>query len=435
MDPSIFKAYDIRGVYPSEVHEEVAAQVARGCRVLFPSGKIIVGRDVRIGSLELAAALVKGLRANENYEVIDVGVCSTPLFYFAVNILGAAGGVMVTASHNPSEWNGFKVVGPGAAMTGGQAVFKAIARAGALPQGQGKYETRDMSSDYAAFLAKQFDVSKRCSVVCDFGNGAVGSFFTVIAERFPNITFHLLHDIPDGKFPSRDPNPLAPGALEELKNEVKRTRADLGVAFDADGDRAFFVSGFGEEIPAYVIALLLADGGKKSLVAEVQIFHILKRIGYKGVLWKSRVGTYFMKQQMKETSAEVGAEYSGHYYFREFFGADSGVVTLLNVLEVVSQLPSLDEFLASVPRFYSVEWNVNAGNPMAALEKITEKYKGRKNLEEDTTDGIVFTGKEWIFGVRPSNTEPLLRFFAAASSKETLDELVREIQLKIDNCM
>ena len=431
MNPSIFKAYDIRGVYPADVNEEVAREIARACRTLFPSGKVIVGRDVRIGSPELAGALIGELRKNPGCEIVDIGVCSTPLFYFAVNVLAAAGGVMVTASHNPPEWNGFKVVGPGAAMTGGKAVLEAIGKTGVFPEGKGKYEIRDMVPEYAAFLVKQFKIGRPLSVVCDFGNGAVGAFFPAIAERFPGVTFYTINDVTDGKFLSRDPNPLAPGALDGLKYEVVKKNADLGVAFDADGDRAFFVDHGGELIPPHVVALLLSAGETKPVVAEVEIYHLLKSIGYKGGLFESRVGTYFVKRNMKITDAEMGAEYSGHYYFKEFFGADSGIVAFFNVLRSASELPSLGGFLSMVPKRYTAEWKVRIDDPETSLHNISIEYGKRDELERDTTDGIAFISKRWFFGARLSNTEPLLRFFAAANAKSLLDDLVRELMSKI----
>ncbi len=429
MNERIFKAYDIRGIYPLEINDEVAAEVARGCSALFPGGKMIVGRDVRIGSSELAQAIVKNLLLNPKYEVIDVGICSTPLFYFAVNALGAAGGIMVTASHNPPEWNGFKVVGPKAVMIGGDAVKEAIRNAGPAGQGGGRYEKREMVEEYVSFYKQQFNVRKPLRVVCDFGNGATGRICSALVPVFENITFSFLNDVPDGRFPSRGPNPLIPGALDGLKKEVVKTGAELGVAFDADGDRAFFVDGHGDEIPYYVVAFLLAEQGKERLVAEVQTFHVLKHIGYKGELYESRVGTRFMKEKMKDVDADIGAEYSGHYYFREFFDTDSGIFAFMRLLQIISGLPSsFQEFLERIPRRETTQWDVRVEDPAESIRKISSIYEGKNELQKDTTDGVVFASRDWLFGMRPSNTEPLLRFWAGADSRETLEKLVREIQ-------
>ncbi len=433
MKEHIFRAYDIRGLYPSEINEELVAEVVRGCSTLFAGGTIVVGRDVRIGSPELAGAVIKHLLLNPNYEVIDIGVCSTPLFYFSVNVLGAAGGIMVTASHNPSEWNGLKVVGPRAVMIGGVEVREAIRNAGPLGKGGGQLRNQSMAAEYANFIRKNFSVEKPLQIVCDFGNGSAGKVLAEITPLFGTVTFHFLNELPDGRFPSRSPNPLTPGALDGLKEEVKKTKADLGVAFDADGDRAFFIDETGEQIPAYIIALMLTDQGKKELVAEIQTFRALKNIGYKGVLYESPVGTRFVKEKMREVGAEVSAEYSGHYYFKEMFGSDSGVFALMRVLEVVSRLPCpLPQFLLSIPKCYITEWNIHVANPVSSIEAISrkyeEKYRKADDLEKDKIDGIAFFSRDWFFGMRPSNTEPLLRFYAGARSKEALDDLVREVR-------
>jgi len=426
MDESIFRSYDIRGVYPRDINEGVVRQIGKACANLFPGGKVIVGRDVRIGSPELSKALIQGLLSNPRFEVVDIGVCTTPLFYFAVNISGAAGGVMVTASHNPSEWNGLKVVGKNAVMLGGKVIKDALKKVPENETGEkGQYKKEDFFSRYKDFYLRKFNILKPLSLVCDFGNGAAGSVFPEILKAFKNIKLYSMHEVPDGNFPGRSPNPLEPGALDGLKEEVKRRRADIGVAFDADGDRAFFVDSKGKDLPPQAIVYLLTGLGEKSLVVDISMFHTLKTMEYPGVFYESPVGTYFVKEKVRKEGADVGAEYSGHYYFKEFFNSDSGVFAVLKVLETMSALPSSEEFFEELPPCLVHHWNVQVKDPTEVIRGISKNYEGMEGVEKDEMDGVAFRGKDWFFGMRASNTEPLLRMYAGAKAPEKLESLIK----------
>lgn len=432
MDTSIFKTYDIRGVYGENINESTARDVARACGTLFPRGVVIVGHDARKSSSTLFRALSLELSKNPKFIVISVGMSTTPMFYFSVNEYSAVGGVMVTASHNPKEWNGFKVVGKGARMIGGKEIGNIIIKKNKKTDFSKKKDgpIRKIKQDnkiadrYAMFLKKRTDVKKQISVVFDCGNGVAG---IVLKKIFPfkNIKAHTIFEKPDGNFPGRNPNPLTKGALLPLSREVKNKKADIGIAFDADADRMFLVDEKGRVVPSYIVMIILSIFSKGPFVSEVLMYHMLKSVGFRKNIFKTKVGTYFVKEKMRKERATIAGEYSGHYYFRDFFFTDSGILAALKIISAISSLPySVGNFVQLSPQLFIESFNIYSKNHKKSIASVEKILKSRI-VDVDETDGKTFILKDGWINVRSSNTEPLLRFFVAMHSKNKKISLTR----------
>jgi phosphomannomutase len=441
LDPKVFKAYDVRGIYPDELDEAGAHAIGRAFVEEFKPGRIAVGRDMRLSASAMAEAVMTGA-AEAGADVLDLGLVGTEMVYFAVGDLGLDGGIMVTASHNPKQYTGMKIVRSGALPVGGDSGLLDIRkRAMALtdpPGGQapGQVEKYDVWPAYVERVLSFVDVEaiKPLRVVVDAANGMAGAMLPPVLERLPVDTVRCFFE-PDGTFPNHEPNPLLPENREFIVRRTLEERADLGVAFDGDADRCFFVDDSGEFVPGDFVTALLAEsilarepGGKViyDLRASWAVPETVERAG--GVPLMNRVGHAFIKHRMREEDAVFGGEVSGHYYFRGFSQADSGVVPFLLMLEYISkQGRKLSEILQPYRERYFLTGELNTPVPDVPqkLRELEERF-GREGRVTHL-DGLSVDADDWHMNVRPSNTEPLLRLNLEARSQEAMERKRDEV--------
>lgn len=426
LDPKAFKAYDVRGIYPSELDEEGARAIGRAYAEQFEPKRIAVGRDMRLSSPSMHEAFVAGASA-AGVEVLDVGMIGTEMLYYAVGELGLDGGATITASHNPKEYTGAKIVRRGALPVGAdsglleirdRALSSADVSGGQAPDVAGGVETRDVYPGFADKVSSFVDPAamKPLRVVVDAANGMAGTMLPPILERLPVDAVRCFFE-PDGTFPSHEPNPLLPENREFIVAKVKEEGADLGIAFDGDADRCFFVDDTGEFVPGDFVTALLAGsmlerdpGG--TIIYDVRaswaVRDVVERLG--GTALPNRVGHAFIKLRMREVDAVFAGEVSGHYYFRDFYQADSGTIPALLLLELVSRRGRrLSEILRPFRERYFLTGEINT--PVAdvalTLQRLKEHFAGQGEVSH--LDGISVTAGDWHLNVRPSNTEPLIR--------------------------
>jgi phosphomannomutase len=435
LDPKVFKAYDVRGLYPSELDEEGAYAIGRAYAEQFEPRAITVGRDMRLSSPQMAEAVVRGA-AEAGVDVVDIGLVGTEMVYFAVGELGVDGGIMVTASHNPKEYTGMKIVRRGALPVGGESGLLEIrdrAVAGFDPsraQTPGGVRAEDV---YAPFVNRVLSfiepkVVKPLRVVIDAANGMAGAMLPPLLEQLPIEAIRCYFE-PDGSFPNHEPNPLLPENREFIVSKVKGEAADLGIAFDGDADRCFFVDDMGEFVPGDFITALLAEsmlekepGGKiiYDVRASWAVADTVERAG--GTALVNRVGHAFIKHRMREVDAVFAGEVSGHYYFRDFSRADSGIIPALLMLELLSKRGQpLSEVLKPYRERYFItgELNTPVADVALKLQELKEHFRGQGEISH--LDGISITAKDWHMNVRPSNTEPLLRLNLEAIDPELME--------------
>jgi phosphomannomutase len=445
VDPKVFKAYDIRGIYPDELDEAGAYAIGRAYVDEFEPRAIAVGRDMRLSSPSMADAVMRGA-ADSGADVVDVGMVGTEMLYFAVGELGLEGGVMVTASHNPKEYTGMKIVRRGALPVGGDSGLldirtRALSGARHETGPKGTVVQHDIWPAFVERVLSFVDVSaiKPLRVVIDAANGMAGAMLPPVLERLPIDAVRYFFE-PDGTFPNHEPNPLLPANREFIVNKVTEERANLGVAFDGDADRCFFVDDTGEFVPGDFVTALLAesivekDPGAKILYdvrASWAVPSTIERAG--GVPLVNRVGHAFFKHRMREEGAVFGGEVSGHYYFRDFSQADSGVIPFLLMLELISKRGKrLSEILRPYKERYFITGELNTPVDDVALK--LQELKERFGPEGDVShlDGLSVDAEDWHMNVRPSNTEPLLRLNLEALSpdrmKQKRDEVLEVIR-------
>jgi phosphomannomutase len=441
LDPKSFKAYDVRGLYGSELDEEGAYAIGRAYVEQFEPRKIAIGRDMRLSSPAMARAATEGA-ADGGADVLDTGMVGTEMVYFAVGELDLDGGIMVTASHNPKEYTGMKIVRRGALPVGGDSGLLEIrdrALAGfdtSLPQRQRQVSEYDVWPGYVervlSFIAP--DAVRRLRVVIDTGNGMAGAMLPPVLERLPIDARRYFFE-PDGSFPNHEPDPLLPENREFLVGKVKEERADLGIAFDGDADRCFFVDDTGAFVPGDFVTALLAEwileketGGKiiYDVRASWAVPETIERAG--GIPLMNRVGHAFIKHRMREEGAVFGGEVSGHYYFRDFYQADSGVIPFLLMLELVSRRGRpLSEILRPYRERYFLTGELNTPVPDVALKlhELKERFADAGKVSH--LDGISIESDDWHMNVRPSNTEPLLRLNLEARSEDLMERKREEV--------
>jgi phosphomannomutase len=434
LDPKVFKAYDVRGIYPAELDEEGAYAIGRAYVEQFEPNKIAVGRDMRLSSPSMADAVIRGA-SEGGAEVLDVGLVGTEMLYFAVGELGLDGGVDVTASHNPKEYTGVKIVRRGAMPVGGDSGLLDIRdRALAITDTR---ESEAVSAEkvdiYPAFVDKVLsfidpEAVKPLNVVIDAANGMAGAMLPPILERLPINAVRCFFE-PDGSFPNHAPNPLLPENRAFIMSKVLEEKADLGIAFDGDADRCFFVDDKGEFAPGDFVTALLAESmlekepGAKIIYdvrASWAVPDTIESAG--GIPLVNRVGHAFIKQRMREDHALFGGEVSGHYYFRDFHQADSGTIPALLMLELVSKRGRpLSEILRPFRERYFItgELNTPVTDVALKLQELKEHFAAQGEISH--LDGISVTAKDWHLNVRPSNTEPLLRLNLEALDPELME--------------
>ncbi len=426
----IFKAYDIRGIYPEQLNAEMAERIGRAFVVHTGAKKVVIGRDMRPHSVPLFEALAKGVMA-QGADVIDIGLCSTPMSYHANGKLGADGSIMITASHNPAEWNGFKLCRKGAVPISGAtgiADIEALALANEWTDAEkpGTLSTYDIAQEYAAFLRSHAKMDRKLKVVVDYAN-AMGSYeIAGIEDMFDIIP---MYKELDGTFPNHEANPLHTSTLDDLRAKVKETGADFGAGFDGDADRCGFVDDQGEIIPMDMFTALIAqdilstDKGATILYdlrSSRAVPECIAEHGGRPVM--SRVGHAFIKAQMREENAVFAGELSGHYYFRENFVAESQGLAMIKLANLIcKENQKVSTMVDPLRKKYvqSGEINSKVADVPAILKAIKEKYSDGNMFE---LDGISVEYSNWWFNVRASNTEPLLRLIVEADTKEMMEE-------------
>ncbi len=450
MDPAIFKAYDIRGVYPDQFDEEDAWKIgfaaARFLPVLlhgFERGQanartICVGRDMRPHGESLVKALTDGI-TSAGIDVIDVGMVDTPFIYFAVNHLGTCGGIQVTASHNPAKYNGFKVSGPGAKPVGedtGLKDIKHIALSLLHTKGKrtGSVRKLDLIDEYKNHVLKFLRPKlRKLKVAIDASNGMAGKMVPAIfsGQGLEIIEINFKHD---GTF-KHDPNPLIEENLEEVKSAVIREKCDFGVCFDGDGDRLMMVDETGRTIGCDLMTALMAGyflkkHPKSTIVYDLRSSRVVAEeiIKNGGTPRRERVGHAFMKKALRDSHAVFGGELSGHFYYRDNYCADSGLITLVHMLNIVGQNNSaVSAIIEPLRRYFgSGEINFEVADKKAKMDELAKRYR---EGQVDWLDGVTVGFKDWWFNCRPSNTEPLLRLVVEAKTEELLEERVTEIEI------
>jgi len=438
LESKVFKAYDVRGIYPDELDEAGAEAIGRAYVEQFEPRRMAVGRDMRLSSPAMQEALMRGAAA-AGAEVLDLGLVGTEMVYFAVGSLGLEGGAMVTASHNPKEYTGMKLVRRGALPVGGESgLFDVRDRAleDSEPRGaEGTIEQYDIWPAYVDQVLSFVDVStiKPLKVVIDAANGMAGTMLPPVLERLPIESVRCYFE-PDGSFPNHEPNPLLPENREFIVRKTLEESADLGVAFDGDGDRCFFVDDTGEFVPGDFVTALFAEGVLEKEPGAKVIYDVrasravpdaIEAAG--GVALMNRVGHAFIKARMRKEDAAFAGEVSGHYYFRDFSQADSGVVPFLLMLELISKRGRrLSEILAPLRSRYFITGELNTPVPDVALklQELKERYADGRVSH---LDGISVDFDDWHFNVRPSNTEPLLRLNLEATSEELMEQKRDEV--------
>jgi phosphomannomutase len=439
LDPTVFKAYDVRGLYPEELDEAGAYAIGRAYVDQFSPARVAVGRDMRLSSPSMAAAAREGA-ADAGADVLDLGMVGTEMLYFAVGDLELDGGIMVTASHNPKEYTGMKIVRGGALPVGGESGLLDVrdrAVAGAWHRAaRGTLREEDIWDRFVERVLSFVDVGslKPLRVVIDAANGMAGTMLPRVLERLPMVDVVRCYFEPDGTFPNHEPNPLLPENRAFIIETTRTSNADFGVAFDGDADRCFFVDDTGDFVPGDFTTALFAQailgrepGGKViyDVRASWAVPEAIRAAG--GVPLINRVGHAFIKQRMREEHAVFGGEVSGHYYFRDFSQADSGTVPFLLMCELVSRHGKLSAALAPFRERYFITGEINTpvADVPAKLAELEERFGGEGTVTH--LDGLSVEFGDWHFNVRPSNTEPLLRLNLEALSQELMNEKREEV--------
>ena len=442
----VFKAYDVRGTVPDQLDADMCRAIGRAMARFAGVSRILVARDMRESGVELSAAFSDGVRA-EGVDVIDLGLASTDFLYFASGHLDAPG-AMFTASHNPARYNGLKMCLSGARPIGrdtGLADIEAVAEellGAPLPPLTGTRSEQDLLGEWADHVVSFVDVGslRPLKVVADTANGMGGLVVPIVFERLP-FSVEILFPELDGNFPNHPADPIQPENLVALKEAVLEQGADIGLAFDGDADRVFLVDEKAEPVSgslttALVAASMLAKHPGETILYNLICSHVVPEVvtelGGKPV--RTQVGHSIIKKVMADTGAVFGGEHSGHYYYRDNFRADSGIITALLVLELLSQSGQpLSDMLRPYQRYVdSGEINTTVTNPAATVDAIAA-HERKAGASVDRLDGLTVERGDWWFNVRPSNTEPLLRLNVEAKTAESCAAHVAEVQKLIAN--
>jgi len=436
LNPDIFKAYDIRGVYPNDIDEATAKAIGSAFAVYLGSREIAVGYDMRLSSPSLKAAFVEGV-TEQGVDVTDYGMLSTDMMYFAVASGNHSGGAQITASHNPKQYNGMKLVREGAFPLSGEAGINDIRDLitnGEVPapsSKRGVVTNRSTIDPYVEHVMSFIDptVIKPFNVVLDAGSGTAAIAAPRCFDRLPCRTTKLCFEI-DGNFPNHEANPLIEENRRDITEEVIRQKADIGIAFDGDADRCFFIDGTGEFIAGDFVTALLAQAfllkqPGSTIIYDLRASYAVKDVvtAHGGRALMNRVGHAFIKRRMRETNAVFGGEVTGHYYFRDNYYCDNGLIPALLMLELMSKHgKSLHELLEPLRQKYFISGEINTklahmDHVAAKLDAIAKKYG---DATQYRLDGLSVEYPDWHFNVRPSNTEPLLRLNLEATTPEKM---------------
>lgn len=433
----IFKAYDIRGVYPDELDANLARRIGNAFARLLKAQRLLIGRDMRTHSPELAGAVAEGMR-DAGANVIDIGLASTPMAYYAIGSQDVDGGLNVTASHNPGQYNGMKLCGRGATPISAANGIKDIERmcADSYPKPvslRGGSKELDLLADYAGHVAGFAHLERPVRIAIDGSNGMVGHTLGPVLELLPNVRAETLFTELDGTFPNHEANPLKEENLDPVRKLAQDTSAELGVCFDGDADRCCFVDEAGKTVSADLMTALLARRFLEiqpgaPIVYDLRSSWVVKeeieRRG--GVPIRDRVGHSFIKATMRERGAVFGGELSGHFYFADNFTCDSGIIAMISAMNMLSvESRPLSELTQDLRRYHATgEINFRVEDKDAAIAALKREFEGGK---QDELDGITVEFGDlqhddwWWFNVRASNTEPLLRLNLEARREETRD--------------
>lgn len=434
INPEIFKAYDIRGIYPAEINGESAHLIGRAFAKFLgkPKVKIAVGRDNRLSSLALHGSLIKGLH-DSGANVIDIGLSPTPVLYFAVAHYGYDGGINITASHNPKEYNGFKLVREKAVPIGENTGLNVIKTIAEKLTGNNLVNLaaakKNVVQDYVKFNLKEVNIKslKPLKIVIDTANAVPGILIPELSRKLPIEIVHLFQKL-DGNFPNHSPDPSKKENLRSLCLEVKKRKADLGVAFDGDGDRIVFVDEKGKIISSDIIIALMAERIlKENLRGKIlydvrssrSVKEVIEENGGEPVIW--RVGHSFIKEKMRKDAIIFGGEFSGHFYYQKHYFCEVPLFVLLKIIEAISKSEkTLSQLIRPYRRYYhSGEINFEVEDKLGKIRELKKSFGGGKILE---IDGLRVDFEDWWFNVRPSNTEPLLRLVVEAKTKSLMRE-------------
>jgi phosphomannomutase len=442
----LVKAYDVRGVVPDQWDEPMAELFGAAFVDVVGASAIVTGHDMRPSSPGLSRAFARGAAAR-GANVTEIGLCSTDQLYYASGALDLPG-AMFTASHNPAQYNGIKMCRAGAAPVGqdtGLAEIRALveswAETGGIPEiaeKQGRVTQRETLDDYATHLRSLVDLTsiRPLKVVVDAGNGMGGHTVPTVLGGLPLDVVPMYFEL-DGTFPNHEANPLDPANIVDLQKRVREEGADIGLAFDGDADRCFVVDERGEPVSPSAITALVASrelarhGGEgvviHNLITSWSVPEVVKECG--GTPVRTRVGHSFIKAEMAKSGAIFGGEHSAHYYFRDFWNADTGMLAALHVLAALGgQQGTLSELVAQYDRYAaSGEINSTVDDQAGRLAALKSAYQGREDVTLDELDGLTVTASDWWFNVRPSNTEPLLRLNAEARDEATVARVRDEV--------
>ena len=438
VDPAIFKAYDIRGIYPTQLNEETAYLVGKALVEYLKPTNIAVGRDMRLSSPALFKSLTRGI-LEVGADVIDIGLCSTDELYFAVGKFGFEGGVMITASHNPKEYNGFKICQKEAIPLSGDSGLNEIQEiilSGkfSTPAKKGSLIKKDVTDDYIRHILSFVDVKKikPFKIVVDAGNGMAGLLVPKLFEKLPGQLIPMFFEL-DGTFPNHPASPIEPENLKFLQEKVIQEKAFLGAAFDGDADRIFFVDEKANMLGGDIVTALVAKSLLKkekgatilyNIICSRTVPKVIQENGGQAI--KTRVGHALIKPLMKQYNAVFGGEHSGHFYYRDNFYADSALITLVVFLELLSEEnKKVSDLVKEIDRYFrSGEINSKVEDIPNKLKEIEKIYS---NGKIDHLDGLTVEFDDWWFNLRPSNTEPLLRLNVEADSPELLQQVTKKL--------
>ncbi len=443
VNPEIFKAYDVRGLYPGEIDEAITRQIGRAYVAYLGATRVAVSRDMRLSSPNLATAFIEGVR-EQGCDVVDYGMMGTDMLYFAVVNDGLDGGAQITASHNPKQYNGIKMVRREALPLSGDAGIGEIRDMVAndaippKPARAGLIEQRQIVDAYVTKVMSFIDPSiiKPFTVVLDGGCGMAGAVAPRLFAGLPCRTTELCFT-PDGTFPTHEANPLIEENRRDITERVLADKADIGIAWDGDADRCFFIDGTGEFVSGDFVTALLAEAfllkhPGATIIYDLRASHAVKDIvaQYGGRALMNRVGHAFIKRRMREEDAIFGGEVTGHYYFRDFYYADNGFIPALLMLELMSKKgKSLAELIQPLREryFISGEINTKLGTMTEVPRKLEALAARYKDAELAHIDGLSVEYPDWHFNVRPSNTEPLLRLNLEATTAEKMEQKRDEV--------
>jgi phosphomannomutase len=440
---SLFKAYDVRGIVPNELTPAIAREIGRALVATLSPDTVVVGRDMRVSSPLLAASLIEGIR-DAGADVVDVGMVSTDALSFAIGKFGYSAGVMVTASHNPPEYNGFKIAREEAralSLSDGLDEIRDRVVNDDLPPvvpaaERGDLQQRDILEDYARHMLSLIDVSKLrpLRIAIDAGNGMAGITVPRVFRDLPIEVFPMYFE-PDGTFPNHPANPIEPENTAALRRVVVEQGLDFGAAFDGDADRVFLIDEHGNFVGGDILTAMVASSMLERNPGAAIVYNLISSRGVPELIEakggrpiRSRVGHSYVKATMRREDAVFGGEHSGHFYFRDNWYADSGMAALLYALEVVSEAGKpLSHVIAPLDhRFRSGEINSEVTDVASVVQAIEERYRA-EGAQVDHLDGVTVSFPTWWFNVRPSNTQPLLRLNVEADDRETLDKKTAEV--------